>query len=286
MKKAVLAIASILIIAFVAYNFFDTPHTQASNNPYEDEYYYNEDQSGDSTLMIDASGAKPEPQQNSVYTDTEPSSMTILVNKEYGLPADYVPEDLEVPAIIFSFSSFNQKKLLRKEAAEALTALISAAKEEGLDIYGVSGYRSYERQLEIYNKNVQKNGQERTDLYSARAGHSEHQTGLSMDVSTQSIHNRLELTFASTPEGKFIAGHAHEYGFILRYPKDKSDITGYAYEPWHVRYVGTELAAYLYENNLCLEEYYGYLPSESLSSDSSYGSSTDVEDMDSFNEEY
>lgn len=285
MKKTILTVASMLIIAFVAYNFLDTPQTQASNNPYEDEYYYNEDQSGDSTLMIDASGENPNNRQSSANIDIEPSSMTVLVNKEYGLPADYVPEDLEVPSIIFSFSAYNPKKLLRREAAEALTTLVDAAREQGLDIYGVSGYRSYERQLTIYNKNIQKNGKEHTDLYSAKAGHSEHQTGLSMDVSTQSIHNRLDLTFASTPEGRFIAEHSHEYGFILRYPKDKSEITGYAYEPWHVRYVGIRLAGYLYKNNLCLEEYYGYLPSESLSRDSSYGSATDVDDTESFNEE-
>ena len=106
-----------------------------------------------------------------------------------------------------------------------------------------------------------------------------------MDVSTQSIHNRLDETFAATPEGKFIANHAYEYGFILRYPKDKCEITGYAYEPWHIRYVGKQLASYLYENNLCLEEYYNYSPSVTVSNDTAYGTAIDVEEHVDYNEE-
>ena len=103
-------------------------------------------------------------------------------------------------------------------------------------------------------------GADYTNRYSAKPGYSEHQTGLSIDVSASSIGNRLSESFGSTDEGIWLAAHAHEYGFIIRYPKDKASITGYAYEPWHIRYVGIELATYLYENNLTLEEYYNYTP--------------------------
>lgn len=187
---------------------------------------------------------------------SNPDSIHVLVNKTIGLPSDYVPSDLTVPDIPFSFSGFQEKKQMRREAAAALEALFRAAKEAGLDLYGVSGYRSRERQSEIYNNNIERKGLEYTEKYSARPGHSEHQTGLAMDVSTQSIQNRLDEVFGSTPEGKWLARHAHEYGFIIRYPKSKSEITGYSYEPWHIRYVGKDLANELYNSGQTLEEYY------------------------------
>ncbi len=183
-------------------------------------------------------------------------SITALVNKEVALPENYVPEDLVVPQVIFSFPEYKEKKLMREEAAAALEELFAAAEEEGLSLYAVSGYRSYERQEEIYNSNVERYGAERTDQFSARPGHSEHQSGLAMDVSTNSIHYRLDREFAGTPEGKFLADHAHEYGFIIRYPEGKSDITGYAYEPWHIRYVGRPMAEELYNRGITMEEYY------------------------------
>ena len=156
MKKSILAVASILIICFVTYSFFATPKTQASNSPYENEYYYNEDQLGDNYSMIDASGSNSTNEKKTTYIDTKPSSLTVLVNKEYALPSDYIPQDLEIPVITFSFPGYSEKKLMRKDACEALVRLVKAAKDEGLDIYGVSGYRSYDRQLSIYTKNIQK----------------------------------------------------------------------------------------------------------------------------------
>ena len=89
-------------------------------------------------------------------------------------------------------------------------------------------------------------------------GHSEHQSGLAMDVSTISIHNRLDVVFRATPEGRWLEKNSWKYGYIIRYPEDKSHITGYAYEPWHIRYVGIDLAKELTEKNLTLEEYYNY----------------------------
>ena len=124
------------------------------------------------------------------------------------------------------------------------------AKALGLNIPLVSGYRSYETQEKLYNKYVKKDGEKKANTYSAKPGESEHQTGLAFDIGS------VDRSFANTIEAKWLAENAYLYGFIIRYPKDKEEITGYNYEPWHLRYVGQELAKYLKKNNLTLEEYY------------------------------
>ena len=156
----------------------------------------------------------------------------LIVNKTYSIPADYGPGDLT------------------PECKAAFAKLQAAAAEEGLSIYLLSGYRSYETQTSLYNRYCARDGQAAADTYSARPGHSEHQTGLAIDV------NSLSHTFADTKEGKWLAANAHLYGFIIRYSKDKQSVTGYAYEPWHIRYIGP-LAQAVYESGLCLEEYFG-----------------------------
>ena len=133
--------------------------------------------------------------------------------------------------------------------------MFAAAKEDGIELAGVSGYRSYARQKAIFEANVQKKGEQEANRVSAYPGQSEHQTGLTMDVSSKSVNYALEEEFGESKEGKWLAEHAHEYGFIIRYPKDKEDVTGYVYEPWHIRYVGKELAAAVYESGLTLEEF-------------------------------
>ena len=175
------------------------------------------------------------------------ASVQAVVNKEYGLPEDYKPEDLVVPNVPFSFSGTLEKSYLRKEAAEALERLFNLAKKEGIQLNAVSGFRSYDYQ-KLYANNVKRKGQEHTDRFSAKHGHSEHQTGLTMDVSSKSANNELELTFANTKEGKWLKENAHRAGFIIRYPKGKESITGYAYEPWHIRYVG-DIAESIYKKN-------------------------------------
>lgn len=193
--------------------------------------------------------------------DLEPSSITVFVNREYSLPKDYKPENLVTPNIEFNIKSYDERTLMRKEAATAIEKLFAAAKKKGLQLVGVSGYRSYDRQYQIFTKNLATKGREHTLKYSAIPGTSEHQTGLVMDCSTKSMHYDLSDKFYDTPEGKWLAKNAYKYGFIIRYPKDKADITGYAYEPWHIRYVGRGLSYYLQENNLTLDEYYNYTPS-------------------------
>ena len=185
-------------------------------------------------------------------------SITALVNKQILLPDGYEPDDLVEPNVVFSFSSFQEKKLLRKEAAKALEDLFEASESQGLSLRAVSGYRSYERQYVIFTTNVRKDGLEETLKVSAMPGSSEHQTGLSMDVSTRVVSNLLNERFGETPEGEWVAENAYKYGYIIRYPKGKEYITGYSYEPWHLRYVGKELATHLYNSNLTLEEYYEF----------------------------
>lgn len=187
---------------------------------------------------------------------TNAFSSVALVNKQRNLPANYVPIDLVVPDVAFSFSGNSPKKQLRKVAANALEKLFAAAKQDGITLKAVSGYRSYATQKSIFAGNAAQKGEEVANRTSARAGQSEHQTGLAMDVSSASVGYALEERFGDTKEGKWLAKHAPEYGFIIRYQKGKEKITGYSYEPWHVRYVGVQTARDIASQNLTLEEYF------------------------------
>ncbi|MBA4542712.1 MULTISPECIES: D-alanyl-D-alanine carboxypeptidase family protein [Thermoactinomyces] len=199
------------------------------------------------TIKIDSNG---------LAVVTNPADLSVVVNKHRSLPADYVPADLIQPNIPFAGQGDLEKKHLRKEAAHALEQLVQAAAKQNLHLVGISGYRSYARQKAIYENNVRKNGKERTSQFSAYPGQSEHETGLAIDVSSPSAHLALDESFGETKEGKWLAEHAAEYGFIIRYPKGKTQITGYAYEPWHIRYVGKEIAQEIAQKGITLEEYF------------------------------
>lgn len=183
----------------------------------------------------------------------------ILVNKTHPLPEDYEPADLVPVNIPFAHVGNDSRNYMRRPAAEALEAMFRDAEAAGLHPIGVSGYRSYERQKNIYTSNLAVKGEMHTSLYSAKPGQSEHQTGLAMDISSPSVQSALTTDVENTPEGKWLRENAAAYGFILRYPAGKEHITGYAYEPWHFRYVGKNLAAYLKKEGLTLEEYYQLL---------------------------
>ncbi len=164
----------------------------------------------------------------------------LIANKTYGLPSTYNPGGLT------------------SDTYNAFTQLSADAANAGLDIYLSSGFRSYETQDEIYNNYVWSYGQETADTFSARPGHSEHQTGMAIDVNT------IDDSFAGTPEAIWLEEHCYEYGFIIRYPKGKDSITGYKYEPWHIRYVGKDVAQAVHDAavacgdpTLTLEEYLG-----------------------------
>lgn len=202
--------------------------------------------------------------------DLEPTSITVYVNKEHALPKDYKPDDLVIPNIHFNLLTYDERTMLRAEAAKAIEKLFAAAEKDNCHLAGVSGYRSYARQYKIFTNNIATQGKEHTLQYSAVPGTSEHQTGLSMDVSTKSQNYQLSDKFADSDEGKWLAENAYKYGFIIRYPKDKADITGYAFEPWHIRYVGRGLSYYLYKNKLTLDEYYHYTPNPNFDFETVY----------------
>lgn len=154
----------------------------------------------------------------------------LVVNKTYSLPADYDPG-------------------VDPEAKAALDKMFDDAAKEGIKLWVASGYRSYSHQNSLYNNYVARDGVAAADRYSARPGHSEHQTGLAFDV------NWLDISFGESREGKWISANGWKYGFILRYMKETEELTGYMYEPWHIRYLGTDAAKRVYESGLCLEEY-------------------------------
>ncbi|AIQ65967.1 peptidase M15 [Paenibacillus stellifer] len=192
--------------------------------------------------------------------DTEPDSIGVIVNKQYGLEEGYKPEDLVYPNVPFIFKEKIEKRMLRKEAAAALEEMFAGAEKDGVYLAGVSGYRSEATQTVLFDNYVKRDGEEKARTYSAVPGHSEHQTGLAIDLSGRDGKCAAESCFAGTKEADWLAQHAPEYGFIIRYPEGKEAITGYMYEAWHVRYVGKELARTLTEKGLTLEEYYNAVP--------------------------
>ncbi|WFD10251.1 D-alanyl-D-alanine carboxypeptidase family protein [Tepidibacter hydrothermalis] len=186
-----------------------------------------------------------------------PSDILVMVNKKNSLPSNYIPENLVVPNIPFPFKEFHSKKLMRQDAALALEKLFNKAKQDEINLYATSGYRSYDRQKSIFESNAKKYGIEKANQFSAKPGESEHQTGLAMDVTSPSVNYHLTQRFGETKEGIWLKQNAAQFGFIIRYPKGKEDITGYKYEPWHLRYVGKETAQKITNQNITLEEYFG-----------------------------
>ena len=216
-----------------------------------------QDSESDNTNTVDSTNQVNNEQiNNDLVSINNHTSIDVLVNKKYYLPQDYVPEDLVIPNVPFPFTEFNEKKQLRQVAATALEKLFNASKQQKLALFAVSGFRSYSRQKSIYENNLATKGEEYTNKYSAKPGHSEHQTGIAIDVSCASVNYSLDTEFESTPEGKWLVNNAHKYGFVIRYPKGKENITGYSYEPWHIRYVGLDIANYLFTNDLTLDQYY------------------------------
>lgn len=177
----------------------------------------------------------------------KPYKYDVLVNKKNKLPDNYVPADLNLISKEYSVS----KQHLRNIAQINFEKMAKDIEKEGLKIIAVSTYRDSEYQDKLFNNYVQEKGLEYASMCSAKKGFSEHQTGLAVDISSSNLDYD---NFDKTEEFKWVKNHAHNYGFILRYPKDKVNITGYKYEPWHYRYVG-DIAPYIYLNNLTLEEY-------------------------------
>nr|PKY80127.1 peptidase M15 [Pseudoglutamicibacter albus] len=181
---------------------------------------------------------------------SDPNNIKVLANKKRPLePLTYAPKDLV---------HIGSGQSMRSEAAQAFKKLRNAGAASGVNFHPVSGYRSYNQQAATYNHWRATYGQQHADSVSAAPGTSEHQLGLAVDVS-DGICN-LRRCFATTNAGQWVARNAHKYGFVVRYPEGKTDVTGYWYEPWHLRYVGTELAGELTSKGLTLEEYYKWKP--------------------------
>ncbi|WP_168123059.1 M15 family metallopeptidase [Paenibacillus sp. HB172176] len=189
-----------------------------------------------------------------------PASVTALVNPYNKLPDDYKPDNLVYPDVAFIFSEKLEKRMMRQEAADALEQLFSGAEEDGIYLAGVSAYRSHATQTALFNRYVERDGYEKARTYSALPGTSEHESGLAIDVTSSDGKCAAADCFGDTKEAAWLKEHAGEYGFIIRYPDGKDKITGYQYEPWHIRYVGTELSGELAASGKTLEEYYDAVP--------------------------
>ncbi|HBQ76868.1 MAG TPA: peptidase M15 [Exiguobacterium sp.] len=227
-----------------------------------------EDKKDESTDKPDSSSQDPEQEKPSKPEDETPDvdksadakadlslGNLVVVNKKYSLPIDYKPSDLVVPNVSFSYSGVLEQSYMRAPAAKQMEKMFAAAKKEGVTLNAVSGFRSGERQKVLYNNYVARDGKAAADQYSARPGHSEHQTGLTFDISAPSVGNGLTAALGDTKEGKWIANNAAKYGFIVRYDHGFQSRTGYTYEPWHIRYVGVDVATQIKNNGQTLEEY-------------------------------
>nr|WP_249317062.1 M15 family metallopeptidase [Bacillus sp. FJAT-50079] len=208
-------------------------------------------------IAIEAAYFNDTHEVNGITEIKNPDNVMALVNKIFALPETYEPEDLVRPNVEFSFGDQDiEKSYLRKDAAEALENMFEAAESEGIYLFAVSGYRSYERQKAVFDAEIARVGEEQALQAVAYPGKSEHQTGLAMDISSQSAQFLLSEQFGETAEGQWLKENAHRYGFILRYPQEKEDITEYQYEPWHFRYVGEKVAGWIYEHGWTLEEFF------------------------------
>lgn len=214
--------------------------------------------SGTDANTMNQTGSKPAGFNKQQYSINDPTSIWVVVNKSRALnPVDYVPADLTTPDVSLRLNGTQPEMKMRAEAAHALQQMFAGASAQGIRLRLSSGYRSYLQQQQLHALYVRQQGEAQADRESAIAGHSEHQTGLAVDVSPANGTCVVEDCFATTPEGQWVAAHAHEYGFTIRYQKDKEAITGYKYEPWHIRYVGVSLASELHKTGQTMEEFFG-----------------------------
>lgn len=191
--------------------------------------------------------------QNSI---DKPGSIWWIVNKKRSLPSGYAPSTIIAPNVTLRLDKTTEEMKIRSDIATNIEAMFTAANKQGINLLFASGFRPQSAQEVLYKSYIAKDGQAAADRYSARPGTSEHQTGLAFDVCVSGSSCDLDVTFADTPAGKWVAQNAHTFGFIVRYPNGKEAITGYQYEPWHLRFVGTNLADELRKKNQTMEEFF------------------------------
>lgn len=196
-----------------------------------------------------------------LHSTVDPTSQWVVVSKQFALadPA-YRPADLSRVTVATRVDKSDDELSLKKFIQPDLVAMFTAAHEQGFPIMVASGFRSYGQQQAYFDSYTATYGLEKAETFSAHPGQSEHQTGLALDIANTDMNDcYLDICFGEAPAGKWLAAHAHEYGFILRYPADKTKITRYQYEPWHFRYVGKPLATAIYQSGLTLDEVKPYL---------------------------
>ncbi len=191
------------------------------------------------------------------HSINDPGSLWVVINKGRVLPKGYVPSDLVVPGVPLRTNASGLEMHLRSAAAKALERMAGEAKNQGIGLMLASGYRSYNLQSGLYSGYTKSLGKAEADRSSARPGHSEHQSGLAADVEPTNRKCELQQCFETTPEGAWLIANAHKHGFIIRYPKTGESLTGYEYEPWHIRYVGEDLAAQIHNSGQVLEQFFG-----------------------------
>ncbi len=217
---------------------------------YIDYYFENKSVSYDKIIALVNTEAYKGWYKDIKDTDLSKENL-MLVNKFNSLSEDYEPEDLTLVSSQYAYS----EKYISESIYEALIEMLTAAKAEGYSIVITQGYRSYSDQEEAYNSYRDYHTEEEADLFAARAGHSDYQTGLSVLLVP---YNKTVEDEKTSEEFNWLIDNAYRYGFILRFPEDKEDITGFAYEPWRYRYVGEEVAEYIHENDITFDEYYAY----------------------------
>lgn len=209
---------------------------------------------GEETLATEIVAMVNSNRDRDYYTITEPADTSaenlVLVNKYYYLEPDYVVD------IVTMDAAYGQLGVtMERETYEHFQAMAEAALADGVQLYVTSGYRDYADQEEVFTSYLTEGGEDYALVYAAKPGYSEHQTGRALDIFTPGMTLK---SFAGTKGANWLANEAYKYGFILRYPEDKVNLTGYEFEPWHYRYVGEEAAREIFEENLTLEEYYAY----------------------------
>lgn len=238
----------------------DTNNNDANSTVEKKNNVEQEDQSAGNDenskpVQQEASAPPTDTNHDSIQVVFNPESIPVLVNKQNKLPDNYNPTDLVYTDIPFVSGASKEKRKMRRVAAAAVNQLFAGAKAEGISLLGVSAYRSHATQTTLFNTYVNRDGYEKARTYSALPGTSEHETGLAIDVTGGNGKCAAENCFGGTKEAIWLEQHAAEYGFIIRYPQGKESITGYQYEPWHLRYVGKEIALEIMKKGITLEEY-------------------------------
>ncbi|HEV7454579.1 MAG TPA: M15 family metallopeptidase [Candidatus Saccharimonadales bacterium] len=249
---AVAIVICVLLIIFFQLHHKNTPAATAQAKA-------KSNQAGQQTGRQPATTA-PAGFDKNKYSTADKASLWVVVNKQHPLnPKTYAPDNLVVPNIPMRSNITSTEKYVRSDMGAALETMVKAAADAGIHLNLQSGYRSYSFQVTLYDGYVKQQGQTAADRQSARPGYSEHQTGLAADLGGTSLPScNVADCFGATVEGKWLAANAYAYGFIIRYTTDKEATTGYEHEPWHIRYIGTELSTEMHAQGVeTLEEFFG-----------------------------